>query len=79
MEPQYIWFYLRRAVESCPGILRSPVDYFRLLFAYTGPHVPRTRKLEARSGSVQGLRREYPRTRRDDAVAAHRYQVSAVP
>jgi hypothetical protein len=35
-----------------------PVDELRVFFAYTVAHVPRTRKLEARSGSVQGLRRE---------------------
>jgi hypothetical protein len=29
-----------------------PVDYFRLLFAYTGIHVPRTRELETRRGSL---------------------------
>ena len=28
------------------------VDYFRLLFAYTESHVPRTGKLQARGGSV---------------------------
>jgi hypothetical protein len=62
-----------------PTEIPVPVDCLRLLFAYTVAHVPRTRKLEARSGSVQGLRREYPGARGDDAVAAHRCQVSALP
>ena len=56
-----------------------PVDYIRLFFAYTVAHVPRARELQARGGSVQGLRREYPGSRGDDAVAAHRCQVSALP
>jgi hypothetical protein len=55
------------------------VDRVRRLFAYTGPHVPWTGKLEAGSGSVQGVRREYPGARGDDAVAAYRCQVSALP
>jgi hypothetical protein len=56
-----------------------PVDSFRLLFAYTGVYVPGTGELEAGGGSVQGLQREYPGARGDDAVAAHRCQVSALP
>ena len=77
-EPQYMRFYLSGAVDLA---LRSgkPVDYFRLFFAYTDPHVPRTGNLKARSGSVQGLRREYSRTCRDNAVATCRGQVSALP
>jgi hypothetical protein len=34
------------------GFPGEPVDYFRLLFAYTVLNVPRTRKLEAHRGSV---------------------------
>ena len=62
-------------IRICP----HTVDYFRLLFAYTGSHVQRTGQLEARGGSVQGLRRKYPGAGGDDAVAAHRGQVSALP
>ena len=42
-------------------------------------HVPRTGKLQARGGSMQGLRRKYPGARGDDAVAADRGRVSALP
>ena len=55
------------------------VDYFRLLFAYTDTHVPRTRKRKARRGSVQGLPREYSGARGEHAGAADRGKVSAVP
>jgi hypothetical protein len=36
------------------GLIRisAPVDYFRLLFAYTGIHVPRAREHETRGGSL---------------------------
>jgi hypothetical protein len=56
-----------------------PVDYLRLLFATTVAYVPRTRKLETRSGPVQRLRREFPGACGNDALAAHRCQVSALP
>jgi hypothetical protein len=56
-----------------------PVDFIRLLFAYTEAHVPRTRKLETGGGSLQGLRREHPGARGDSAVTARRCQVSALP
>jgi hypothetical protein len=55
------------------------VDNIRLFFAYTVAHVPRARELEMRGGSLQGLRREYPGARRDDAVTARRSQVPALP
>src|ERR1700744_3250203 len=57
----------------------SPVDYIRLLFAYTEFHVCRTGKLEVRRGSLQGLRREYPGAGGDDAFAACCSEVSALP
>ena len=53
--------------------------YIRLFFAYTVGDVPRTGELETRRGSLQGLRREYPGARGDDAVAAGYCQVSALP
>jgi len=54
------------------------VDDFRLLFAYAGLHVPRTRKLEARRGPVQGMSREHPGAGGVCASPAHRCQVSAL-
>jgi hypothetical protein len=56
-----------------------PVDYFRLLFAYTVVHVSGTRELETRGGSLQRMWREYPGACGDDAVAARCCQVSALP
>jgi len=58
---------------------RESVDYFRLLFAYTDTHVPRTRKLKARRDSVQGLPREYSGASGKHAGAADRGKVSALP
>jgi hypothetical protein len=60
----------------CVGICEIPrlqaVDYFRLIFAYPGLHVPRTGKLDARRGPVQGLSREHPGARRVCASPADR-------
>ena len=61
-----------------PGFL-LPVDYILLFFAYTVAPVPRTGEFEAGGVAVQGVRREYSGARGDDAVAAHRCQVSALP
>jgi hypothetical protein len=72
-------FCRMRAIRARRIACGEAVDYFRLLFAYTDVHVPRTRKLEARSGSVQGVRGEYPGARGDHAVAADRCPVSALP
>jgi hypothetical protein len=54
------------------------VDAFRLIFAYAGFHVPRTGKLEARCGPVQGLSGEHPGARRVCTSPADRCQVSAL-
>ena len=52
VQPQYIIFLLKKSRLIRPASWESFVDYFRLLFAYTDLHVPRTGKLEARGGSV---------------------------
>jgi hypothetical protein len=54
------------------AVREGAVDYVRLLFSYTGVHVPRTRKPETSSRSVQGVWGEYPGARGDHAVTAHR-------
>jgi hypothetical protein len=53
-------------------------DGFRRIFAYAVVHVPRTRKLEARRGPVQGLSRKHAGARRVCASPANRCQVSAL-
>jgi hypothetical protein len=44
--------FAQKELPDAAGQLVNSVDYFRLFFAYTGLHVPRTGKLEARGGSV---------------------------
>ena len=44
--------FAQKELPDAAGQLGNSVDYFRLFFAYTGLHVPRTGKLEARGGSV---------------------------
>jgi hypothetical protein len=66
--------FVRSKAQGC-GV----VDCFRLLFSYTGVHVSRTRKLEGRRGSVQGMPGKYSGAREEHAGAADRCKVSALP